>query len=72
MNPQLHLWACMIEAGNHESTEDPPKILAITGAVPKKKKDSFADVISNAAVTFAQAFKPDITSSGANSSLVVN
>ena len=41
--------------------------------MPKKKKDSIADVISNAALTFAQAIKPtDITVSGANSSLVVN
>ena len=63
----------MIEAGNHESTYDPPKIPAITGAMPKKKKDSIVDVISNAALTFAQAIKPtDITVSGANSSLIVN
>ena len=63
----------MIEAGNHESTDDPPKIPAISGAVPKKKKESFTEVLSNAAVTLAQAIKPaDITVSGANSSLVVN
>ena len=72
-NPQLRLWARMIEAGNHESTDDPPKIPAITGAIPKKKKDTFAEVLSNAAVTLAQAIKPtDITVSGASSSLVVN
>ena len=33
----------MIEAGNHESTNNPPKIPAITGAMPKKKKDSIAN-----------------------------
>ena len=41
-NPQLHLWAHMMEAGNHESTEDPPKIPAITGTIPKKKGGSIA------------------------------
>lgn len=72
-NPQLRLWARMIEAGNHESTEDPPKIPAITGAIPKKKKESLTEAISNAAVTFAQAFKtPDIAVSCASNSLVVN
>ena len=72
-NPQLCLWALIIEAGNHESKEDLPKIPAITGTVPKKKKgDSLADVLSGAAVSIAQAFKPYITVSDANSSLIVN
>ena len=54
-------------------TDDPPKIPAITGVIPKKKKDSFAEVLSNAALTLAQAIKPaDITVSGGSSSLVVN
>ena len=48
----------MIEAKNHESTDDSPKISAIKGAIPKKKRHSFADVLSNAAITIAQAFKP--------------
>ena len=30
-NPQLRLWARMIKAGNHKSTDDPPKIPAIMG-----------------------------------------
>lgn len=65
-NPRLCLWARLIEAGSHESTEDPPKIPVITGV------DSLAKAISNAAVTFAHAFKPsDISVSGASSSLVV-
>ena len=69
-NLQLGLWAHMIEAGNHESTEDPPKIPAITGTIPKKKKESLADAISNTAVTFAQP--SEITVSGMSSSLVVH
>ena len=48
----------MIEGRNHEGTEDSPKIPAIKGAVPKKKRRSFADVLLNAAITIAQAFKP--------------
>ena len=52
---QLQLWAQMISSGNHESTDDPPKFPAITGAMPKKEKGSLADAISNAASKFTQA-----------------
>ena len=57
---------------HHESTDDPPKILAITGIVPKRERSSLADVISSAASTFAQAFKPQVSVSAANTSMVVN
>ena len=36
--PQLRLWARMASLGNHKSTDDPPKVPAITGIVPKKEK----------------------------------
>lgn len=60
--PQLRLWARMIVAGNHDSTDTPPLIPAITGIQPKReKKSSLSDVIAGAAVTFANAVKsPDI------------
>ena len=52
----------MIEAGNHESTDNPPLILAITGITPKReKKPSLSDVIAGAATTLANAFwSPDV------------
>ena len=60
--PQLRLWARMIEAGNHESTDNPPLIPAITGITPKReKKPSLSDVIAGAATTLANAFRsPDV------------
>ena len=60
--PQLRLWARMIVAGNHDSTDTPPLIPAITWIQPKReKKSSLSDVIAGAAVTFANAVKsPDI------------
>ena len=48
----------MIEARNHEGTEDAPKILAIMGTILQKKRCSFADVLSDAAITIDQTFKP--------------
>ena len=69
--PQLRLWARMISSGNHESTDDPPKVPAITGITPKKEKSSLAVAISNAATTFAQALKPQVSVSAANNSVVV-
>ena len=54
--PQLRLWARMVISGNHESTDDPPRIPAIVGVESKKpKKESLADVIAGAAVSFANA-----------------
>ena len=70
--PQLRLWARMVSLGNHESTDDPPKIPAITGIVPKKEKATLVDVISSAATTFAQALKPQVSVCAANNSTVVN
>ena len=60
--PQLRLWVRMIVAGNHDSTDTPPLIPAITVIQPKReKKSSLSDVIAGAAVTFANAVKsPDI------------
>lgn len=56
--PKLRLWACMITSGNHESMDDPPRIPAIVGVESKKqKKESLADVIAGAAVSFAKAFR---------------
>ena len=65
---QLQLWARMISSGNHESTDDPPKVPAITGVTPKEK-GSLADAISNAATTFAQALKPQVSVCAANNSV---
>jgi len=66
-NPSFsNLIYAMVEAEN----DNQPKI---TGIVSNKKKESLADAQSNAAVTFAQAFKPsDITVLGVSSSLVVH
>ena len=71
--PQLRLWARMIVAGNHDSTDTPPLIPAITGIQPKReKKSSLSDVIAGAAVTFANAVKsPDIQQRN-NQSIVIS
>lgn len=56
--PQYRLWARMIVAGNHDSLEEPPRIPAITGIVPKReKKESLADAMAIAAATFAKAMQ---------------
>ncbi len=71
--PLNTLWARMIAARNHDSEEDPPNIPAITGVLPKKeKKQSLAEAISSAAVTFAQAVQPGVQMASGNSSLVIN
>ena len=65
--PQLCLWARMIEAGNHDSTDNPPLIPAIT-ITPKCEKSSLSDVIAGAATTFANAFRsPDVHQSNKQS-----
>lgn len=53
--PQLRLWARMMVAGNHDSTDDPPLIPAITGVLKQKKKPSLSDAIASAAITIANA-----------------
>ena len=56
--PQLRLWARMIAARNHDSTDSPPLIPAITGIQPKReKKPSLSDAITGAAITFANAVR---------------
>ena len=35
---QLRLWASVINCRNHDSTDDPPSVPAITGIQPKKLK----------------------------------
>ncbi len=71
--PQLRLWARMINSGNHESTDDPPNLPAITGIDPKKpKKPSLSDAIVMAATSFANAVRgPDITQTGSCNAAVV-
>lgn len=68
--PQLRLWARMIAGGNHDSTDAPPQIPAITGITPKRdKKESLASAIAGAAVTFASALRtPQIHQSGSSTS----
>jgi len=56
---------------NHENTDDPPKIPAITGIVLKKEKFTLEDVISSAVTTFAQALKPQVPVTAANNSTIV-
>jgi len=40
--------------------------------MPKKEKSSLANVISNAATTFTQALKPEVSISAANNSMIVH
>ena len=44
--PQIPLWARMIVAGHHESTDNPPQIPAITGITPKRKKESLSSALA--------------------------
>ena len=54
----------MICAGNHESTDKPPQILAITGATLKReKKESLSSPLTDAAVTLARALHTPIQQS---------
>lgn len=68
--PQFRLWARMIAAGNHASTDDPPQIPEITGVTPKReKKESLQVALAGAAATFAHALRnPTIQPSAGPSS----
>lgn len=70
--PQMRLWARMIAAGHHESTDNPPQIPAITGITPKReKKTSLSSALAGAAVSFASALRSPGTNANA-SSVVIN
>ena len=63
--PQLHLWAWMLARGHHQSLDDPPNILLITGGLATKKtpkRDELSDVVvtamKGASHYFAAATKP--------------
>ncbi len=58
--PKLRLWAKLIQSGRHESYDTPPQIPLITGAPApaKPKKDSFAEALTGAVTTIAQALQP--------------
>ena len=73
--PQLRLWARSIISGNHDSTEEPPDLPAITGIGPKKqKKQSLGGALVEAARTFVGAnLGPDIMlTGGPNASVVLS
>ena len=57
--PQLRLWARMIVAGNHESTDEAPQIPAITGVPSKQaeKKDTLSNALAGAAATIVSALQ---------------
>ena len=71
--PQLRLWARSIISGNHDSTEEPPDLPAITGVGPRKqKKQTLSEAIVEAATTFAGAVRgPDIKQTGGPNATVV-
>ena len=51
--PRLRLWARCICSNQHESYDNPPKLPAFNDPQPKKRKESFTDAITEAAVAFA-------------------
>lgn len=56
--PQLRLWGRMIQAGNHEDLDDPPRVPAIVGTEPKReKKESLMEALAGAAVTIVNAIR---------------
>ena len=71
--PQLKLWVCYIISGNHNHTEEPPDLSAITGIGPKKqKKQSLGEALVEAARTFVGAnCGPDIMQTGCPNASVV-
>ncbi len=71
--PQLRLWARSIISGNHDSTEEPPDLPAITGiGLKKQKKQSLGEALVEAARTFVGANRgPDIMQTGGPNASVV-
>ncbi|SMN02569.1 hypothetical protein SPONN_1314 [uncultured Candidatus Thioglobus sp.] len=57
---QLRLWARMINCGDHEDYDDPPRVPTIIGIpTPKQnKRESFAEALTGAAVAVAKVFAP--------------
>jgi len=58
----LSIQCLSFDWGNHESTDDPPEILAITGVTPKKEKSCLADRCSYYISTSTQATSVSISS----------
>ncbi len=57
-SPRLRLWARMISTGLHSDFDNPPEIPAFQGSTPKRaRRESLSDVISGAAVAFADTLK---------------
>ena len=71
--PQLRLWARSIISGNHDSTEEPPDLPAITGVgLKKQKRQTLSEAIVEAATTFVGAVRgPDIKQTGGPNATVV-
>ena len=70
--PQLRLRAHMITGGNHESTDEPPQVPAITGITPKReKRESLASALAGAAAMFASALHGHEIHQSYNSNSVV-
>ena len=55
--PQLRLWAKMIQSGNYDDYDDPPRVPQITGIV-SNRKESLTEAITGAAVAVAKVFAP--------------
>lgn len=64
--PQLKLWSRMVSTGLHEDMDSPPDIPALRDTGKKPRKETLADAISNAAITFTKALS---TSQEPNSTL---
>ena len=63
--PRLRLWSRMIVAGIHDDYNNPPNIPAFTGSLSKRpRRDSLTDVLSGAAVAFADAMKENRSPNG--------
>jgi len=72
--PQLRLWAKIINCWNHDSTDDPPSLPAITGIQPKKlKTQPLSDAFVVAASSFASAIcSSEIKQSGGLNAVVIS
>ena len=60
--PLLRLWARMISTGIHSDMNNPPDIPSFRGGTKKPRKESLAESLTGAAVTFAKVLKESNTS----------
>lgn len=70
-DPQLQLWARLLQRGIHQSDDEPPDIPLMKGSKSscKKKGSDVTEALTSAATTLATALKSPSSASGSSAIL---